>query len=303
MASFGDENCSDNDDNEFYEVLDDSNYDKLLKKCKSITPELRVTRSKSLAKSKVNLDKTYGKDFLRLPANPVNKVSGGDDKAKGGLVNTKGAVKDMINDLNEDFNRLHGKFDKIYFVLDNLIDRVDLMEERENEHQLLHEENERRIADLESKNEENERRSRLNKVLLTYPQLNNESKSLQNETRKFLEESLKLDSAIVNKTKVSKFGKEKHTVLLEMPSIDAKLELFRIKKLLTTNEDDEKNLVNLYVNDFLTPKRVEILKRARVMKKSKKLDSVFSINGIVYIRVNKDAKAKPIHCISDLPKI
>lgn len=51
MFNFGDDNCDDRDDNEFYEVENDSNYDKLLKKCKSITSELRVTRSKRLGKS------------------------------------------------------------------------------------------------------------------------------------------------------------------------------------------------------------------------------------------------------------
>ena len=57
----------------------------------------------------VNLDKMYGKDFLRLPANLDNKASCSDDKVKGGVGNTKGAVKYVMSDLNKDFNRRHAK--------------------------------------------------------------------------------------------------------------------------------------------------------------------------------------------------
>lgn len=296
-------NCSDEDHNDQYYDVVDENLEQLVKKCKSVQPDYRVTRSMSTSatKNKVNLDKLMGKNFLRpFEDNSPPKVPSKNDSVNiNNTTNIKDVVKAMGNDLRTDFNRLHNKFDNTYTVLENLAERVEILEERENEHEIKHQEYDNRINEIELKFDEIERKSRLNKAILYSTQLNSESPSLQNETRTFLKDSLQIDT---NNIKATRFGKGKNTILLELPSIQMKKELFKAMKTMATNEE----LVpkpELFINDFLTTYKAEMFKMARTMRKNKRINAVFTIDGNVYIRVNEGDSAKRLKSIQDLEKL
>ena len=158
--------------------------------------------------------------------------------------------------------------------------------------------NEKRISDLESSVEENERKLRLNKVLITYGEFGVESPTLQDDVCKFLIDSMKLDPQMLNGTRVEKFGKGGHTLLIELPSTNVKKEIFKARANLRRNGNPICN--NLFVNDFLTRRKVELFKKTRELKKNGKIQSTFTFDGNVYIKMAEGANRKLIRGPSDL---
>lgn len=284
----------------------ESDLSKLESKCHKATPAYR----KSEAKRKPGRPRKYNKsnnvllkaDFLRpFPEELKNKDCASSEKV-GATFDSSDDVRklmeDVSADLKQDLGSLSSKLNRLFSVMTVLVERVDDLEKRDRghvEHLRLHD---KRICELESRLEESERRATLNKALLTYDNINSNSDSLKTDVSKFLTDKMKLSPAVMSGLVVSRFGKGDHTVLLEFSSVDCKREIFRSKKKLYN--DENANYSTLFVNDFLTKNRSVILKKARDLKKERRIHSAFSFDGNVYIKVHDGDEKMIVRDISVL---
>lgn len=303
-----DDNRNQSDGDDYYDMENDA-LDQLVKKCKDAKPEYRYTRSQA-KKSSQNGNKLLDDSFLRPFGKGKKSISTSNKQNKtsneGNVSDVRGLIQGMTSDLGNDLENLNKKFNKISTVLNALAERIEQLEERDAEHYRKHIENDRKISklqksckDLEKNCEELDRRSRLNKAILTCDQINVDSPSLITDIKKLLTEKMKLDSHLTDNIDVSKFGKGKHTVMLELPSVMIKRHLFRSKKEIMNADHAPKML---FINEFLTKKRAELLKKAKGMKKNKKLYSAYTFEGNVFVRESEsdDCDAVIIHTTQDL---
>ena len=280
----------------------------LLKNVKKLNLNIVKLDRKQQKKGKQNLGLPKLNDsFLRPFGKDKKKTNGKENKIsknESGVNEVRSLIQDMTSDLGNDLNKLNQKFSKISTVLNALVDRVEKLEERDAEHCRMHTENGKRISKLqkscnvlERNYEELDRKSRLNKVVLTCDQIKVDSSSLHKDTIKFLTDKMNLDSQLKTHIHVSKFGKGKHTVMLELPSTIVKKHLFRAKKEIMDSDNAPKML---FLNEFLTKRKAELLKKAREMKKDKLLHSAYVFEGNVFVRESGDSDNVIIHTIQDL---
>jgi hypothetical protein len=216
-----------------------------------------------------------------------------------------GSVRNLMQDvsleLKHDLEKMSTKLNRVFVVMNALVDRVEELEKIVQENSERTQCQERRIIELEWRTEEQDRKTALNKVLLTYEKINTSSNSLRADVSKILTAEMKISPEVVNGIVISKFGRGNHTVMLELSSLETKREIFRGRKNLSN--DDKIKYRNLYVNEFLTRKKAELLKKARDLKKNRRIHTAFSFNGKVYIKLHVDDDKIIVRDMSDLLKI
>jgi hypothetical protein len=296
-------------DAEYYtESEGECELNKLVSKCLEMKPNMRkastkrpVGRPKKSFKTPNSFCELLDPSFLRPFGNESSDI--GYDKPL-----TEYECQDDIRnimdnasvEIKHDIGKMSAKLNKLFTVMGSLLDRVEKLEKRDSEYLEQFRSQEKRITELESRIEENDRKSMLNRALLTYENINTASESLKTDVTKFLTLELKLAPLIMNGLTVSSFGRGNHTVLLEFATFEGKRELFRAKKSLY-NQDKNK-YKSLYVNEFLTKNKAELLRKARSMKKENKFHSAFSFDGRVYVRIHEKDDRMIIQDMTDLEK-
>ena len=253
-------------------------------KCLKASPEFRQIKAKRgrplKSKKTVSNLKILSEDFLRPFS---DNMSSGKSHGSEVCLSEKGDVRSIMvevsTEIKLDMGKVSLKLDKLINIINDLVDRVVELEKRDSDHIKRHELNEKRIIDLETSSEENERKLRLNKVLISYGEFNCNSPTLQDDVCKFIIDSLKLDPQMLNGTRVEKFGNGGHTLLLELPSANVKKEIFKARG----NQRRIGNPIckNFFVNDFLTRKNVELFKKTRDLKKNGKIQSLFTVEEVL----------------------
>jgi myosin heavy subunit len=255
--------------------------DELLNRCLKSVPEL-----KNKAKNKVGRPKKSTRSTTKLldPELPCPNVdhrsanSVGVSRKKSKLNFSEGirdVMEDVSTNLKDDLVRMSSKLDRIFNVLNELMKRVDALEQKDEEYAQRFSHQEKRINELEARLEESDRKATLNKAILTFEKIDSASNNLEADVSKFLSVNMKLTPSVMNGLLISRFGRGGHTVLLEFSSVEARRQIFRARKNLI-NMDEGRRYETLYVNDFLTRNKVEILKKAREMKREGRIHA-FSV--------------------------
>ena len=115
------------------------------------------------------------------------------------------------------------------------------------------------------------------------------------KTRSILK-SIGTPDQIVNFIDISKLGKNKNVALLSFQTITIKSALFRIIKDWNHEEENER----IYLNDFLTEKKLEIFKKLRKLRAEKKIHSVYSFKNQIYIKVDKEGDSILIRSMDEI---
>ena len=276
-------------------------------KCKNMRPTLRSDVGKG-KKSSVQQRPLTGKkiqananklpdDFLRPDIN--NSSNGNNNKVipKDDLRLLIGTVQ---SDVNKHLESVSSKFTSVFSLINSLADRVEQLEYENKTQADKITKQSKQILQLENKADDRDRKLNSNFAILTYPKLNTASPTFRDDVFKFLTQDLKLPMYLGTLISVSTFGKSKNSFLLEMPTLEAKRQLYVLRKKLT--EAGDANYGGLYISDLLTKKNLELLKRAREKKKEKMLYAAFSFHGLVYVRSTKGADKKLISNLAELSK-
>ena len=213
--------------------------------------------------------------------------------------NTRDAVNGVFSDFRTQIQDLCIKFDQVYSVITQVLDNVSDLEEKHDDLSYNVQTNTDGLLDLENKFEELERRQRLNKALLTYDNLDLNNSIWRGQVNAILLKILNVDQFYLDGIIVSKFGNNGKTVLLEFVSPEIKRLLFAGKK----NAREAGDLNNIYLNEFLSAKNLELLKKARDLKKQKKIKAAFSSEGRVYIKLTDDSERKLVNSMADLENL
>ena len=152
------------------------------------------------------------------------------------------------------------------------------------------------IDELHKHCDSSDRVSRQRKVILNYSAFNTNSANYQVTVKRVIKDALKLPDGLINQIAISKFGRSTSTVLLDLPSLAARFTIFERKSKLRTNETYK----YLYINEFLTKRNAELMKQARKRKKEKRLHSVFTLNGQVYVKRSEGGEKQLILNVNDL---
>ena len=242
----------------------------LIKNCLNAKPEMmsakKVNNSASAAamttraSAKKKAEEILQDDFLRL------------DKGKNSILpQNTGSMENLLasvsDDLKNDMSNVSSKLDRLLNVMNHMAGRINDIEDKVSDQEttiLLQNE---KIADLEMKIEDNESKLLQNKVILTHKDLNANSTNLRQDVTKFFTDKMNLPTELAYGFTVSKFGTGAHTLLIEFFVMEHKRALYKARRSLWQNDNPIHK--DLFINDFLTKKRAELMKLAREMKKKK----------------------------------
>lgn len=284
---------SDGDNSDEYLSGDDSTQG-LVKRCIEMKPEYR---NKKNNREKVPTKSESLRMTLRSSMSKTPNSTNADGKTENDK--TKSAVDDAFKDFKTDIQNLFSKLDNVYSVVLQSIDNVAELEKKHDELSDTVDDNSAYIRELEFKYDDLERKQRLNKALLTSSSLNTDGSAWKTDINNILVNKFKVDKSCMWGINISKFGKGNNTVLLEFISPEIKRQVFATKKSKLGSQE----MNEVYLNDFLSPKNLELLKAARELKKKKKLHAAFSAGGLVFIKLNDKDDSKLVKSMDDLIKL
>lgn len=285
---------SENSVNSSEDASNNDSVQELVKNCLSMKP---VYQNSSTKKTKAPTKSESLRMTLRSSTPRMDQQKNGDSNGKRDNDNKKKNVDDVFSDFKSDIQNLCAKFDNVYSIMVEAIDNIVDLEQKHDELSDTVDVNSNRIRDLEEKFDDLDRKQRLNKALLTCNDLDTESATWKKKVTDLLTNKLKVEKSHMSGIGISKFGKSKNTVLLEFISMQTKRNVLAIKR----NAADSQDLNNIFVNDFLTPKNLELLKAARELKKKKLIHAAFSAGGLVYIKQTENDDGTLIKSKNDLP--
>ena len=258
-----------------------------------------MIQKKAKNQPKVKSSSKLSDCFLRtVPKHSENP----DDKNSESKVNTdiRSLVDQVKNNLGAEINRISVQFNEIFTTLSQVVDRIEEIEANSQCQDTKIEQQEKQINILEQRTEELERKSKLNSVIISWPGLRVTSPNIREDTKTFMLNELKLEANVVNSSRISQFGRQRQ-IIVTLPSLSAKKQLFKVKKELF--ESDKDRYKNLFINELLTMKKLEFLRMARDLKKKKKIHAAFSFDGNIYIKVRADDDRKLIRRLSDFDEL
>ena len=213
--------------------------------------------------------------------------------------------QDLANDLIKINNNFECLMECFYTVLDKIdelgiaIARLDELENKvaafsqisdqpsnvESSHDHHHSS---RLDKLEFSASEVEREKRQLQIVVTHPNINNESSSLTDHLTIFFTDTMLMTTREIDSNFKAVRGGQKHAVLITFSCRLFKTFLFSAKKKLRLNNSPQVD--NLFINDNLTKYNYDILKRLKTEKKNRMLNnlpcvsSIFSFDGKVFVK-------------------
>lgn len=219
---------------------------------------------------------------------------------KNDVQSLKDSVKEDVLSLKEDIRSIHTK-------LDTHNKRIDDLETFAT--------NSRDIAAKQSafntevfKEMENfEKSIKSRQAILSSNTLNSHEANFNGKV-KLLLTKVGASNSTIDAIDVSRLGKVKNVAVLTFSTLNVKLGLYATiknwkdewKKMPADqrNPDDD-----IFMNDFLTKRNLDIFKKLRVLKSTNKIHSVFSFNNSVYVKIkNKDDDPVPVRSINEIQK-
>lgn len=221
-------------------------------------------------------------DFTSNLQDALNKGESGLDMSKADPLC---AIYALFYSLKESVDRLGDKFDRSTA-------RIDVLEKKLEGQVKINHTNDARLERIE-------KALRDKQVILTYPQIDTSARDFQEKVRKHLISALGLPSDLVKSIDIFRLGKAASTVLLCCPTSSCKSMLFGLLK----KQRDDDNLKDMFLNDFLTPSRLQLFKDARKLKQDDSMGyitSVFSFRGDVFVRIKDVPEKRLIRNTSDI---
>ena len=206
------------------------------------------------------------------------------------------AFGNSVAGIKNSMSAVDGKLNRMLEIMRKFSSRVKKLELQSNEQEACITNQQKEIDVLRNRCEANDRISRLNKIIMNYSAIDTTHENYQVNVKCILRDISKLAPAVIDEIFISKFGKSKSTVLLDLPSIATKATIFRCRADLRSSDDYSE----LFLNEFLSKRNAEIMKAARAIKKKKLLHSVFSLNGQIYVKTTADDEKRFISSLDGL---
>ena len=201
-----------------------------------------------------------------------------------------------VSDIKEDLNGVNSKLNRMLSLMRVFLNKIKKLESKVEEQDKIITNHKREIQHLTNRCDNNERLARSNKIILASPVINTQTNNFYDAVKLILRDGFELPPGIIAMIMINRFGCAKVTVLLDLPSAAIKANIFSAKKSLR----DKPEYANLFVNEFLSRKNGELLKKARALKKEEKLVSAFTYNGQVYIKKEENGDKILVSDMTDL---
>ena len=270
---------------------------------KDIRSSLRNTRGAKLSDNKPNADEPCQSKNLRAASKPANKS------------NERKVLQDSFREITTDLSNLNTKIEVLFTSMINILDKLDEYETRllkleerptpqasyASQVRSAPPSDHDRVDRLEYQASEQEREKRNCQVTISHPKIETSSADLTNHIKNFMETDLKMDIREVDVNMTVRKIRDK-TVLVNFSSKRYKGFIFSSRKNLRSNSEPITN--ELYINENLTPYNFKLLKTLKEEKKRRisaeneiKIDSVYTFEGKVFAKVNRNAVAncKSVH--------
>jgi small-conductance mechanosensitive channel len=168
--------------------------------------------------------------------------------------------------------------------------RIKALEnELKNQKQL----DEQRIDRIEKQQEHSDQLARSNKIIIKGSCISYEAQNLQAEIVSKLSENLRIPQENLMKADFKIFGKMGKCILMTTYDANIKRSLFEAVRTIRPP--------NLSLNEFLTPTKAKLIYELRKIKyEQSKFQSVFSLNGNVYVTYTQGGPKTLINDISDV---
>ena len=190
-------------------------------------------------------------------------------------------IKPDIQTIKNDIQALDHKFSA----------RLDNLEGHVMQHETRITKLEENVDSLKSTNvklvEKNEYSTRAKQAILSSSLIDSSAKNFVDATRSLLK-SISTPEQIIFFIDISRLGNNKNVALLSFPTLSIKSGLFKVIKEWNKVEDHAR----VYLNDFLTEKKLELFKKLRKLKAEEKIFSVYSFRNGIYIKTTEGADSK-----------
>lgn len=283
---------------------------KLYSECFEMKPNFVASRLNE--SERVRSDFDFGK--FRRKVEKSRKLPSSQFEPPGeDIGKTRGAdiekIKTLFTSIKQDSSSVSGKLDDLYDYFVTLLSRVECLEKRlvAVESRESSGSSVARIEKLEYRDSERARLDRATEITVTHPTLQAETTTAENLLDLL---NTKLSCAL-RKPAVAHLRpigpSSPSTVLVSLSDIRFKRELFAAKNRLRRGGSD---LGELYINEHLTSQNYEILKQLKKIRRDREeagsgsnFFSVYSFNGRVYIKIEREGDPVPVRAISEIPSV
>ena len=306
---------SDSDLSDYSDCESNSTLNKAINSCLKMKPD-HVISNKSKYKSI--------KD-MKSSLSSCNENS--SKQRSSSRIDNRKNVEDCFCDMSLDFNKLSKKFDSVFECLTGILDQMEEMESRiikleEAKNSPTVSENPvsyasvlntttavQRLDKLEYLSSEKDRMTKLLEVTLTHPDINLNAPNLVNHVQEFMSDNMKMERRSIDVNLQVKKTARTNTVLILFSHRRFKAFVYAAKKRL--NQDNDRNVSNLYLNENLTSYNFHLLmtlKRERKRRSEEcipNFETVYSFEGKIFTkkkRTDPNDNAVHIKNPSDLNK-
>ena len=182
-------------------------------------------------------------------------------------------------------------------LTDKITDALDKIGNLERENAELKEackQKDEKILSLEIEKDEIDQNSRANCLVLSGEKIENMSENVPESLSRIFDVTLKLRPE--NPVDFSYCGSTDGTkVLVTIENYYDRAEIFAAVRKIKPN--------GLYVNEFLTPRRQQLLYELRKLKKKKKVFNAFSSNGKIYYKLKNNSDRVLVKSMADVEAI
>ena len=207
--------------------------------------------------------------------------------------NSNEITADLFKVTLEEIKKINLKFDTLLAIVkDELIPRIQFLEEENSALKRKVSEEKLRMDTLENRLDDIEQDKRSHQLLISSPELADPKTSI-NETVELLSSKLHIRKEQFNGATVRKLGKQGNTVLLSLPNRHLHPIIFKRVRNYKPR--------NLFVNEFLIKKREAIY---LYLKEQKKQDpsifhSSFTFYGKIYIKKHANSEKILVQSINE----
>lgn len=252
----------------------------------------RETRS---SKQVANLTSTLEQftEAVKNKEEATNLVS--DEETNPSLYQLVLSLKDDIKSLKEDVGAIHAK-------LDGHNKRINDLETFATNSKDITAKQAAFNTQVYKEIEYNEKFTKSRQAIFSSNCLNSQDSDFINKVKGLLIK-IGASNAFTCAIDISRLAKVKNVAVLTFPTKSAKLSLYTtLKNWKQTPADQRDPPDDVYLNDFLTKKNLQIFKKLRILKASEKIYTVFSFNNIIYVKKDQNDDPISVHTINDVQK-
>lgn len=305
MSASSDLSSSDENDIVDQEVI----VDETINRCKSILCETEVPSQVNTGKKKRGRPrKNNGKpkstttnvldfagaplpdNFLRLD-NQHNVSSG---PSKDLISNNNSSMENLLQSLVNELGFMRTAVTKLTDKITDALGKIGDLERENAELKEACKQKDEKILSLEMEKDEIDQNTRANCLIMSGEKVVNMKQNVPETLSKIFTQTLKLKPR--NPVNFSyRMSGDGAKVLLTIDNYNDRAAIFTAVRKIKPN--------GLYINEFLTPRRQELLYELRKLKKEERIFSAFSSNGKIYYRLSNDSDRVLVKSMSDVRAI